>query len=181
MPERQSGRLTITSIDLLWFREDSNLYIWFRRPTFYPVELRNLFVIPERFELSTPDLKDRCSNHLSYEIIFLCCEWSMINWQFALLVNFKFTWNKIHIWLFTFCNPRRTRTFSLWFRRPTLYPIEPWDCFYILWMVNRQFVLLVNFEFTWNKIHYWLFTFLGYLRGSNPVLRCHKPTLYQIS
>ncbi len=28
-----------------------------------------LFVIPERFELSTPGLKDRCSNHLSYEII----------------------------------------------------------------------------------------------------------------
>lgn len=27
------------------------------------------FVTPERFELSTPGLKDRCSNHLSYEII----------------------------------------------------------------------------------------------------------------
>lgn len=30
---------------------------------------QTLFVIPERFELSTPDLKDRYSNHLSYEII----------------------------------------------------------------------------------------------------------------
>lgn len=38
------GQVTITSIDLY-------------------------FVIPERFELSTPGLKDRCSNHLSYEIL----------------------------------------------------------------------------------------------------------------
>lgn len=36
----------------------------------------NIFVIPERFELSTPDLKDRCSNHLSHEIV-LISEWPM--------------------------------------------------------------------------------------------------------
>lgn len=43
----------------------------FRKPILYSVELRDrCVVIPERFELSTPGLKDRCSNHLSYEIVF---------------------------------------------------------------------------------------------------------------
>jgi hypothetical protein len=88
--------------------------------------LFTFFVIPERFELSTPGLKDRCSNHLSYEIVFML--W-MVNRQFALPVNFEFIWNKIHYWPFIFCNLRRTRTFNFWFRRPTLYPIEPWDYF----------------------------------------------------
>ncbi len=60
----------------------------------YPVELRNrILVIPERFELSTPGLKDRCSNPLSYEIV-LACESSMINSLCLSIFNFA-----IHIFV----------------------------------------------------------------------------------
>lgn len=118
----------------------------FRKPMLYPIELRNLFVIPERFELSTPGLKDRCSNHLSYEILFVILEglepstFGVVN-QRSIQLSYKII----------FCNPRRAQTFNLRRIRPMLQPIELWD-----------------FHF-------------GYLRGSNPVLRFHRPALYQIS
>ena len=70
VPERQSGRLAITSIDL--FVTSTGI-----EPVTLGLENRcsiqlsyEIFVTPERFELSTPGLKDRCSNHLSYEIVF---------------------------------------------------------------------------------------------------------------
>ena len=48
-------------------RQSDRFFHYHNKPFFYFLN----FVIPERIELSTPGLKDRCSNQLSYEIIFL--------------------------------------------------------------------------------------------------------------
>lgn len=103
--------------------------------------LFSFFVTPERFELSTPGLKDRCSNHLSYGILFVILEgfepstFGVVN-QRSIQLSYKII----------FCNPRRTRTFNLRRIRPMLQPIELWDYFNL---VNGQFALFVNFRFTY--------------------------------
>ena len=89
VPKRQSGRLAITSIDLfviprglfmnfiLYFMAFTNtlyfepLTLGLENPCPIQLSYGTFIVIPERFELSTPGLKDRCSNHLSYEILYL--------------------------------------------------------------------------------------------------------------
>ncbi len=138
VPERQSGRLAITSIDLFCDLDrivhelHISLMVFTNTSYFEPVTLGlenrcsiqlsyEIFVTPERFELSTPGLKDRCSNHLSYEIV-LICEWSIVNSLCLSIFNSletKFTFDCSH-----FCNPRRTRTFNLRRIRPMLQPIE---------------------------------------------------------
>lgn len=86
VPKRQSGRLAFTSIDLFCNSErDRTSNLRFRKPTLYPIELQNYFVIPEGIEPSTPGLKDRCSDQLSYEIVF-----NFVNGQLS-IVNLKLT------------------------------------------------------------------------------------------
>ncbi len=127
VPKRQSGRLAFTSIDLFCNSErDRTSNLQFRKPTLYPIELQNCFVIPEGIEPSTPGLKDRCSDQLSYEIVFLC-EWLIVNLLCLPILNSLFTID--HSFL-------------------------------------PKFIIPIHF---------------GYLRGSNPVLRFHRPTLYHIS
>lgn len=136
MPERQSGRLTITSIDLFCdsdriVHEFNIVCIVFKNNSYFePVTLGlenpcsiqlsyGTLVIPERFELSTPGLKDQCSNHLSYEILFVILEglepstFGVVN-QRSIQLNCKII----------FCNPRRVRTFNLRRIRPMLQLIE---------------------------------------------------------
>lgn len=119
--------------------------------------LFSFFVTPERFELSTPGLKDRCSNHLSYGILFVILEgfepsiFGVVN-QRSIQLSYKII----------FCNPRRTRTFNLRRIRPMLQPIELWDYFNL---VNGQLLIhlacqflksFCEIKFTFDHSHFWV-------------------------
>lgn len=77
-----------------------------------------------------------------------------------------------------FCDSERIRTFNPGFRKPMLYPVE----------LRNHLVISEGFEPSTfdvsgrcsNHLSHEILYF-GYLRGSNPVLRFHRPALYQIS
>lgn len=52
-----------------------------------PVFAYSPFVIPEGFEPSTFDVSGRCSNQLSYEIVFLFCELLIVNSLYLSIFN----------------------------------------------------------------------------------------------
>lgn len=75
----------------LSFQFSDSLQIFFSERQSEPKFFQWIFVTPERIELSTPSLKDWCSNQLSYEIIF--AELWIVNRQLATLIKFL----KIHL------------------------------------------------------------------------------------
>lgn len=105
VPKRQSGRLAFTSIDLFCNSErDRTSNLRFRKPTLYPIELQNYLVIPEGIEPSTPGLKDRCSDQLSYEIVFFNVngKWSIVNSLYLSILNSPLI---IHIYFYFWVSP----------------------------------------------------------------------------
>lgn len=119
----------------------------FRKPMLYPIEPRN-------------------RNHVNSELsIRFACQF--LN---SLETNSPLTYS-------LFCNLRRIRTFNLRFRKPTLYPIEPWDFICEQWIVNFKFTCETKFT-----IHHSLFVIPEGLEPSTFGVsdRCSNQLNYEI-